>query len=255
MEDAPKLLKTSQVGVVQTSGHVSHDTCGPNHGHCRTCKQYTSPRTTFSHAQLLRSLVAVLLSECTLTHWPHAPAWHESRSTLSALRSKNAHTSSRNIVHLAALDDTTHGHSFPHLCLHQSSSEQNNAEWRFGWATTIYRLWVQAACWRPGIQALHRRTVSSLNTRIYVSKPCPSTSRSKCQNMTQRKASRHRSRNRTKRGRTTSCSAGFTTVLTRVSSKCRTIASLSLWTRKLDVQFISRSDEHRETCCSVFKPK
>ena len=36
-------------------------------------------------------------------------------------------------------------------------------------------------------------------------------------------------------------------------SKCRTIASLSLWTRKLDVQFISRSDKYRETCRVVFK--
>ena len=33
----------------------------------------------------------------------------------------------------------------------------------------------------------------------------------------------------------TSCSAGFTTVLTGARNKCRTIASLSLWTRKLDV--------------------
>ena len=44
------------------------------------------------------------------------------------------------------------------------------------------------------------------------------------------------------RWRTTSCSAGFTTVPTGARSKCRTITSLSLWTRKLDVQFISRSD-------------
>ena len=36
---------------------------------------------------------------------------------------------------------------------------------------------------------------SSLNTRIYVSNPCPSTNRSQRRNTIQRKASRHRSRN------------------------------------------------------------
>ena len=49
--------------------------------------------------------------------------------------------------------------------------------------------------------------------------------------------------------------AGFTTVPTGVRSKCWTFASLSLWTRKLGVQFISRSDKCRETCRVVFKPK
>ena len=38
----------------------------------------------------------------------------------------------------------------------------------------------------------------------------------------------------------TSCSAGFTTVLIGARSKSRTIASLSLWTRKLGVQFSSQ---------------
>ena len=41
----------------------------------------------------------------------------------------------------------------------------------------------------------------------------------------------------------------------RARSKCRTIANLSLWTRKLDVQFISRSDKYRETCRFFFKQK
>ena len=59
------------------------------------------------------------------------------------------------------------------------------------------------------------------------------------------------------RWRTTSCSAGFTTAPTGARSKCRTVTSLSLRTRKLDVQFISRSDNwrHRETCRSVFKQR
>ena len=37
-------------------------------------------------------------------------------------------------------------------------------------------------------------------------------------------------------------------------AKCRTITSLSLWTRKLDVEFLSRSDSYRETCSGAFKP-
>ena len=54
--------------------------------------------------------------------------------------------------------------------------------------------------------------------------------------------------------RTHSCSAGFTTVLTGARSRCGTIASLSLWKKSLDIQFISKSElhEHRRTCCIVF---
>ena len=58
---------------------------------------------------------------------------------------KNTHTSSRNVVHLAALDDTTHGHSFltfswtslpaSRTTLRRSTA---TAEWRFGWAPTLY---------------------------------------------------------------------------------------------------------------------
>ena len=51
------------------------------------------------------------------------------------------------------------------------------------------------------------------------------------------------------------CSAGFTTVPTRARSKCGPIASLSLCKRKLDVKFISRSEEYRETGRVVFKQK
>ena len=72
------------------------------------------PRTTFSHAQLLRSLVAVLLSWCTVAHWSHAFAWLKSRSTVSAFRSKNTHISSLscNVTFL--------------FHFNQSSSELNN---------------------------------------------------------------------------------------------------------------------------------
>ena len=31
------------------------------------------------------------------------------------------------------------------------------SQWRFGWVPTPYRLWAQASCWRPWLQALHRR--------------------------------------------------------------------------------------------------
>ena len=50
--------------------------------------------------------------------------------------------------------------------------------------------------------------------------------------------------------RTNSCSAGFTTVFTGARSKFGTIASLSLWNRWHDLQFISKSElhGHRETC-------
>ena len=57
------------------------------------------------------------------------------------------------------------------------------------------------------------------------------------------------------RWRTNSYYAGFTTVFTGARGKCETITSLSLRTRRLDVRFISRSDNrrYRETCPSVFK--
>ena len=104
-----------------------------------------------------------LLSECTVTHWPHAPAWFKSRSTLSASRPKNIYTSSRNVAHLAELD-TTHGHSFltfSWICLPASWTTLRRstatAEWRFDGTTTLCSLWAQLACWRPGLQALHRR--------------------------------------------------------------------------------------------------
>ena len=53
----------------------------------------------------------------------------------------------------------------------------------------------------------------------------------------------------------TSSSAGFTTVLTGSRSKCSTVESLSLSTRKLGVQFISGSDKYWETCRVVFQTK
>ena len=68
----------------------------------------------------------------------------------------------------------------------------------------------------------------------------------------QRKASRHRT-GIGLGGWATSFSVGFTTAPTGARSKCRTIAILSLWTRKHD-EFISISDKYRETCRIVVKP-
>ena len=52
-----------------------------------------------------------------------------------------------------------------------------------------------------------------------------------------------------------SCSDCFTTVPAGAISKCVPIASLSLCKRKLDVKFISRSEEYRENRRVVFKQK
>ena len=76
---------------------------------------------------------------------------------------KNTHISSRTVVHLATFDDTKHGHSFlsfPEPVFQRAEPLRRStatAEWRFGWAPTLYGLWAQAACWTPGLQALHRR--------------------------------------------------------------------------------------------------
>ena len=55
--------------------------------------------------------------------------------------------------------------------------------------------------------------------------------------------------------RTNSCSAGFTTVLAGARSKCGPITSLSLCKRKLDVRFISRSEDSGETSLRCFQAK
>ena len=83
------------------------------------------------------------------------------------------------------------------------------------------------------------------NTRIYVSTPCPPTNRSQRRLTNLRKASRHRSWTWTLGRWASSSSACFTTVLTGARIKCKTIASFSLGTRQLDVQFMSRSDKYR----------
>ena len=68
-----------------------------------------------------------LLSECTVHIDPmhlHGSS-HTKHSVCVSHQKTHTSSSSRNIVHLAALDVTTHGHSFLTF-LNQSSSEQNN---------------------------------------------------------------------------------------------------------------------------------
>ena len=50
------------------------------------------------------------------------------------------------------------------------------AAWRLDGDTTFYRLWAQPDCRRQGIMGTSPDTVSSLNSKIYVSDPCLSTS-------------------------------------------------------------------------------
>ena len=222
------------------------------------CRQHTYRAPHF----LMHSCCTDSLQSCchsVQSHMDfHAPAWLKSRSTLSA--QKHSHlilvaqcrTSCSTWHHARAL--------LPRLFLNQSSSNLNNpakinghsrvAPWRNYHFLQVMR---PTGLLKTRTAGTAPETVSSLSTRIYVSDPCLSTSRSKHQPMTQRK---HRDAPGVGlRRRTTSCSAGFTTVSTGARSECRTIASLSLWTRKLDVQFISRSDKYRETCRIVFEPK
>ena len=151
---------------------------------------------------------------------------------------RNTHTSSRNVVHLAALDDTTHGHSFLTFSwksVFQRAEQpcedrQPQAVWRFDGTTTLYSLWAQAACCRPGLQALHRRR-SIHRTRGFTCQTLVLPPVDHSVNLWL--SGMHRDApGFGLRRRTTSCSAGFTTVKTGARSKCRTITSLSLGTRK-----------------------
>ena len=100
------------------------------------------PRTTFSHAQLLRRLVFYC---CQSVQSQIDPMHLHDQVTKHIVcgSSKNTHTSSRNVVHLATLDDTTHGHSFltfswTSLAASRTTLRRSTttAEWRFGRAPT-----------------------------------------------------------------------------------------------------------------------
>ena len=104
------------------------------------CRQHTLPRTTFSHAQLLHSTDDM----CALAQ---GPCRAQVTKHIVCVSPKNTHNSSRNVVHFAALDDTTHGHSF--LTFSWTSLPESRttlristatAEWRFDGTTTLYNL-------------------------------------------------------------------------------------------------------------------
>ena len=128
--------------------------------------------------------------------------------------------------------------------------------WRIHWSRTSHRLWAQQDRrqpdhWWTGGYYLHWTQSDYWNWgswQIFVLHPVTVVFHSRfywkyC----------YVSRSRLG-GRTNSCTAGFTTVHTRGRSKCGTITHLSLWKRRLDVQFIPRSELHRHkgTCCIVF---
>ena len=156
--------------------------------------------------------------------------------------------------------NTEHGHSFltyPESFLQRAQTLRRStatAEWRSGWAPTLYRVWTQTACWEQGLQAFHRREAAHWTRRF----TCQTLVLPPIDHSVDLRFSGKLSDTATGIGLrrwATSCSAGFTTVPTGARSKCRTIASLSLWARKLDVQFISRSHKYRETCRSCFQAR
>ena len=181
----------------------------------------------------------VLLLECTVTHWRPCTCMAQDWSASLCLTSKNfiyTSSSSRHVIHLAE-PDTTHEHSILTFSRNSlpatwptSRRSMATAEWRPDGTITSCRLWAQPDCWRSGWQALHRRR------SVHWTRVCT------CQTLVLRQVDHSitlwlsgKHRNAPGIGlsrRTTSCSAGFTTVLTGARSKCRTIASLSLWTRR-----------------------
>ena len=184
------------------------------------------PRTTSSHAQLLRSLVAVLLSWCTVAHWSHAFAWLKSRSTVSAFRPKTL------TFHLCR----AMSHFFFILISHPASwtilrRSTATTEWRFDGTILFCRSWAKFVCWRPWWQALHRRRP------VHWKRGFP------CQTLVLPFvhdgvniwfSGKHRDATGIGlRGGAISCSAVFTTVFTGARSNCRTITSLSFRTSKI----------------------
>ena len=85
----------------------------------RRQKRYTTGHvdsTPTAHHFFSYTVVAQsLLQSCCQSVQSHIDPMHLHGSSHEArcLRFAQKHTSSRNVVHLAALDDTTHGHSFP----------------------------------------------------------------------------------------------------------------------------------------------
>ena len=68
--------------------------------------------------------------------------------------------------------NTEHGHSFltyPESFLQRAQTLRRStatAEWRSGWAPTLYRVWTQTACWEQGLQEFHRREAAHWTRRF-----------------------------------------------------------------------------------------
>ena len=166
----------------------------------------------------------------------HAPAWLKSRSTLSACRPKTFTPLSHRAMSCTLQNLTPHEHSFVAFswinlpAIWTTLRRSTATERRPDGITTSHRLWAQPDCWRPGLPThLQRRWFHwtwGFSCQTLVLPPVD-------HSINLWHSGKHR--DATWSGlwwRTTSNSAGVTTVLTGVRSKCRTIASLSLWTRK-----------------------
>ena len=181
---------------------------------------------------------------------------------------QNSHASSRNVIRRTSLEHCTYTgrvHSFlifdtifftstcqPASTLRRSTT---TSEWRFGWASILHRLWAQTACWTQGSQAFHRRQSGSCWTRgIACQTPyLPPTEHG----VDLRFCWEHRD---TASGiglgrRANSCTEGCHNCTYRSEKTMRNDHKFITLHEKLDVQFISRSGTHRETCRVVFKQK
>ena len=195
----------------------------------------------------------VLLSECTVTHWPHASrVAHVTKHVVCVLAQKTL--TPHRAMSCTLLDDTTHGHSF--LTFSWISLPASRTTLRRSTASGAFTELPPFAGYEPKQLAEDRDYKHftgwtwGFTCQTLVLPPSD-------HSIDLRLGWEHRdTTSGIGLGRwATSCSAGFTTVLTGTRSKCRTIGSLSLWTRRLDIQFISRFDKYRETCRIVFKPK
>ena len=185
--DLPSLISQVQHGSKMPSQPFSWELRGGAPGwHVECCNIGSGCILPAAHHIFSCTVVAqtcfYLLPECTVTHWLHALAWLKSRSTSSAVRPKtftphSCRTLCRTWHHAQAL--------LLSLFLNQSSSNLNNtseinghsrvAPWR---KYRLLQVMSPTGLLNTGITDTSPQTVSSLNTRIYVSDPCLSTSRS-----------------------------------------------------------------------------
>ena len=133
-------------------------------------------------------------------------AWlKESRSTLLVSCPQNSYTSSRNVICYTSLDYTRARallpylrYYLPHMSYIHLSANTNPADI---YGHICVALWLSpnpsqvvspSSSLEIRLTGMSPKTSSLLNTRIYVSNPCPSTNRSQRRSTILRKASRHR---------------------------------------------------------------